>query len=59
MINIADLISFLTIKKGLSVNSIKQVKIRTNIVNEWTTKNNLTLSNKTLEQFLLEKNNRD
>lgn len=46
-----DFISYITIKKGLSKNSIRLCKIRFKIINDWLAENSLQLDKDSLEKF--------
>ena len=52
-INISDLVQFLTVKKGLAFNSVRQVKIRVILFDNYLTDHKLALSNEAVEQFLM------
>lgn len=51
MINIADFLSFVSVKKGLSKNSQKHCRIRANILNQYLEENEKELSKQSIEEF--------
>lgn len=52
-INLEDFVSFLTIKKGLSKNSLKLCRIRARLVFNWLKENKKLLSKSSLEEYFM------
>lgn len=46
-----DFIKYITIKKGLSANSVRMCRIKFRIINNWLTENNKELTKDTVEEF--------
>jgi len=49
--NEQDFVRFITIKKGLSANSIRTCRIRFGIITKWLAENNKELTKETVEEF--------